>query len=156
MKFVPRRPVTNAIQYVQYGGTGIVEVRNFIERMTFKRIESITESVRLPSPRLQIKLADEAEEMHIKVGYWLRIDEQEELSVLSDAIFASLYEPLDSTPTRLIGTPGPEIEMVTGELVQDQTPAMILAELKALREDLAQERKARAAIAGAFITTSRL
>lgn len=156
MHFVPRRPVTKAIQYAQCAGTGLAEVRNFIECVAFKSVESITEAVRFPSPRLQIKLVDQAEELHIKLGYWLCIDERRELSILSDAMFQSLYEPLDSTPVRLLGTPGPEIEMIAGELVRGETPALILAELKALREDLAQERKARAAIAGAFITTSRL
>jgi hypothetical protein len=141
MKFVPRRPVTNAIQYAQFAGTGLAEVRNFIEGMAFKQVESITETVRFPSPRLQIKLVGEVEEVHVKLGYWLCIDERRELNVLSNAMFASLYEPLDSAPTRLLGTPGPEIETITGELVHDETPALILAELQALRADLARARE---------------
>lgn len=55
----------------------------------------------------------------------------------------------------LVGHAGLEIDFVAGELMRDETPALILAELQAFRADLARERECRQSLS-TRITNTRI
>jgi hypothetical protein len=73
----------------------------------------------------------------------VRVEVQSQLPEHAIALVLDGGFAVDAIPVAVRGDAGPDLDFIAGELARDLTPALILAELKALRAEVARAHERR-------------